>query len=244
MIKFFRHIRKSLLMENKTSKYFKYAIGEIILVVIGILIALQINNWNEDRKNAQSETIFLEGILNDISQQKKLCTNQIDFESKNEKWSLKAIETSKSTSIKNQLDSLYVYVQHLKQRLTFAVFNPTYEELKSTGALRLIKNKNLKSDIILFYQNLEKRAEIIINNNHNIDNIYKTYVLGNSFGFYYNNLEKIQVNWKHKPSQILRLSNNLNARKNLTISNLYRAKDVLIEANQLELKIKEYLRSK
>ena len=51
MIKFFRHIRKSLLMENKTGKYLKYAIGEIILVVIGILIALSINNWNEERKN-------------------------------------------------------------------------------------------------------------------------------------------------------------------------------------------------
>ena len=47
MIKFFRNIRQSLIMENKTSKYLKYAIGEILLVVIGILIALQINNWNE-----------------------------------------------------------------------------------------------------------------------------------------------------------------------------------------------------
>ena len=50
MIKFFRHIRKNLLMENKNSKYFKYEIGEIILVVIGILIALQINTWNENKK--------------------------------------------------------------------------------------------------------------------------------------------------------------------------------------------------
>ena len=50
MIKFFRHIRQRLISENKTSKYFKYAIGEIVLVVIGILIALQINNWNEQRK--------------------------------------------------------------------------------------------------------------------------------------------------------------------------------------------------
>ena len=47
MIKFFRKIRQNLLMENKTGKYFKYAIGEIVLVVIGILIALQINNWNQ-----------------------------------------------------------------------------------------------------------------------------------------------------------------------------------------------------
>ncbi|MCB0461581.1 MAG: DUF6090 family protein [Flavobacteriaceae bacterium] len=57
MIKFFRHIRKSLLMENKTGKYFKYAIGEIVLVVIGILIALSINNWNEKRKTEEKKPI-------------------------------------------------------------------------------------------------------------------------------------------------------------------------------------------
>ena len=50
MIKFFRKIRYNLMEQNKTGNYFKYAIGEIVLVVIGILIALQINNWNENRK--------------------------------------------------------------------------------------------------------------------------------------------------------------------------------------------------
>jgi hypothetical protein len=59
MIKFFRKIRQNLLMENKTGKYFKYAIGEIILVVIGILIALQINNWNENqKKQKQLDAIY------------------------------------------------------------------------------------------------------------------------------------------------------------------------------------------
>ena len=62
MIKFFRQIRQRLLMENKTSKYFKYAIGEIVLVVIGILIALQINNWNE----ANSEQNKLNTYLNSL----------------------------------------------------------------------------------------------------------------------------------------------------------------------------------
>jgi len=63
MIKFFRHIRKSLLSENKLNKYLIYAIGEIVLVVIGILIALQINNWNEER----IEKIALNGLLQNIS---------------------------------------------------------------------------------------------------------------------------------------------------------------------------------
>jgi hypothetical protein len=48
MIKFFRKIRYDLIENNKTGKYFKYAIGEIVLVMIGILLALQVNNWNED----------------------------------------------------------------------------------------------------------------------------------------------------------------------------------------------------
>ncbi|MBC2844054.1 DUF6090 family protein [Winogradskyella flava] len=59
MIKFFRQIRYDLMKQNKTSKYFKYAIGEILLVVIGILIALQINNWNENRKMQKNEITLL-----------------------------------------------------------------------------------------------------------------------------------------------------------------------------------------
>ena len=59
MIKFFRKIRQKLLSEGKTGSYLKYAIGEIVLVVIGILIALSINNWNENRKLSKDvENIF------------------------------------------------------------------------------------------------------------------------------------------------------------------------------------------
>jgi len=70
MIKFFRKIRQNLLMENKTGKYLKYAIGEIILVVIGILIALQINNWNENRKIQKLETEIYKELKSDLLQTK------------------------------------------------------------------------------------------------------------------------------------------------------------------------------
>jgi len=72
MLKIFNRIRQKLLRENKIGSYLKYAIGEILLVVIGILIALQVNNWNEERKNKQDIlTIFSdiqEDLLNDIQE--------------------------------------------------------------------------------------------------------------------------------------------------------------------------------
>jgi hypothetical protein len=66
MIKFFRKIRQRLLTENKFSKYLIYAIGEIILVVIGILIALSINNWNESRKQADNLNSIYTAIIGDL----------------------------------------------------------------------------------------------------------------------------------------------------------------------------------
>ena len=72
MIKFFRKIRQRLLTENKFSKYFLYAIGEIFLVVIGILIALQINNWNQNLKELKKENELLISLQQEISANIKL----------------------------------------------------------------------------------------------------------------------------------------------------------------------------
>ncbi|NKI30934.1 DUF6090 family protein [Croceivirga thetidis] len=70
MIKFFRRFRQNLLQENRFSKYLLYAIGEIVLVVVGILIALQINNWNEKQKTVQFEqklsTELIQSLQSDI----------------------------------------------------------------------------------------------------------------------------------------------------------------------------------
>jgi hypothetical protein len=70
MIKFFRRIRQNLLTENKFSKYLVYAIGEIVLVVIGILIALQINNWNENRKQQIKLQQIYHEILADLKRER------------------------------------------------------------------------------------------------------------------------------------------------------------------------------
>ncbi|QBA63964.1 DUF6090 family protein [Muriicola soli] len=72
MIKFFRKIRQNLLIENKTGKYFKYAFGEIVLVVIGILIALQINSWNEERIIKNNINLYLGALMQDMKEDIKI----------------------------------------------------------------------------------------------------------------------------------------------------------------------------
>ncbi|WP_282043658.1 DUF6090 family protein [Winogradskyella flava] len=79
MIKFFRHIRKSLIEKNQMGKYFKYAIGEILLVVIGILIALQINNWNENKKIENEITQTISDLENDLTYNHKEAQRILKF---------------------------------------------------------------------------------------------------------------------------------------------------------------------
>jgi len=79
MINFFRRIRQNLLSEGKTGKYLKYAIGETVLVVIGILMALQINNWNENRKKREQAAYYLNQLLEDFTINKSVAKLLIDF---------------------------------------------------------------------------------------------------------------------------------------------------------------------
>ncbi|MEM5564763.1 hypothetical protein WNY78_06590 [Psychroserpens sp. AS72] len=100
MIKFFKKIRQNLLMENKTGKYFKYAIGEIILVVIGILIALQLNNWNESRKDSIFERKVISELSVDVSQDIEEMNNALD-----------SINVSQRSS--------YLIIQHIENKAEY-----------------------------------------------------------------------------------------------------------------------------
>lgn len=244
MIKFFRHARQSLVMENKTGKYFKYAIGEIILVVIGILIALQINNWNEHEKNRRTEIIFLNGILSDIGEQKQLIKEQQNWESNKLKEAFSCLDIIKTNTLQSNIDSLYFIMERLNPRKTFSVFNPTFEEIKSTGGFKLFTEKKLKTAIILFNQNLERSNQIITNNNFNIDNVYKPFTQNNTAGFYQTPNGTWNIDWINKSTQQIQLLNTLTMRKNLAGSNLNQANTLLIELNNLEVKILDFLNHK
>ncbi len=159
MIKFFRHIRKRLLIENNTGKYLKYAIGEIVLVVIGILIALQINNWNEEKKNKNDVFLIKENIYEEFKQNKVVLKERIallDSSIDHAKALMGFMGSSDKEIYAQNVDSIIVYT------LFYGNFNPSNSaiiELLQSGKLKLIKDKKIKNQLADWLQLLEDTNE-------------------------------------------------------------------------------------
>ena len=140
MIKFFRHIRQNLIMENKNSKYIKYAIGEIVLVVIGILIALQINNWNENRKERIEEQYLLIQLELEFKSNLEQLDEKIAIREQMIKASLQLLDYIDNPSQRNN-DSIIKYITHT---INSPTFDPILNDLISSGKLQLLQNNRLK----------------------------------------------------------------------------------------------------
>lgn len=157
MIKFLRKIRQTLLSENKFSKYLIYAIGEIILVVIGILIALSINNWNERQKRIADELAYLKRLQNDIEFSIVRTQSGAQF-------MLKAAEYA--TSIIDDLNNCLIPAAHRKNFVEGMflqgklspplLMKGTIDELESTGKLLSIRNVQLREQLTNVVQRYEE----------------------------------------------------------------------------------------
>jgi hypothetical protein len=157
MIKFFRKIRQNMIKENKFSKYFLYAVGEIILVVIGILIALSINNWNQSKKQDIAEKEFIEGIKNDLKQDKQYMELIIrHIEPKIEAYTILDKEfTMLYKKDKNALDSLF-QIYFVSQR-TFYPISGSFQAAIAGNEINAFKNKELTRVIIKLYNSTYDR---------------------------------------------------------------------------------------
>ncbi len=164
MIKFFRKIRQKLLSENKISKYLIYAVGEIILVVIGILIALQVNNWNINRINYEKETFYLQNLKIDLKNQSR----EIDKRLENAQEILTILDTINSSYRKTgSYTKIEDFNKNLFQTLAavdFELHINTFNELNSTGQIALIDNDKLRATILSTFQNVIEASDIITNN--------------------------------------------------------------------------------
>ena len=147
MIKFFRRIRYDLLEKNKTGKYFKYAVGEIVLVVIGILIALQINSWNQERLYRIQEQQILSQLLKEYTSNFKQIEQKIDIRNEmlNSCFKLLQYRIEKPESIDQ--DSLDAHLFRITIRPTFDPELSVSNELINSGKLYLIGNTYLRNNI-------------------------------------------------------------------------------------------------
>ncbi|WP_208152936.1 DUF6090 family protein [Winogradskyella pelagia] len=153
-------------------KYFKYAVGEIVLVVIGILIALQINNWNEGNKDKKQEQVYLKNLKDDLKG---------IIESYNTANIVEDIILNQSSDIirhydLNQgfynMDSILPKINDLTVRWGVIASPTTLVEMINSGQTKLIRNTNLRKDLVAFNEQLQLWSTNTINNNTNlVDNM-------------------------------------------------------------------------
>jgi len=151
MIPFFRKIRKKMADDNKPMKYARYAIGEILLEMIGILLALQINNWNTKKIEKREENSSYKNIKRQINDDKNVISGIIDYNSlyyKQYKYANQVIEQND----RSKIDTLGKIALNLFKYSDYNRSSNIYQNLINSGELKLLKNR----DIIEQIQRLEE----------------------------------------------------------------------------------------
>lgn len=179
MIAFFRRIRQNLLSEGKTSKYLKYAIGEIALVMIGILLALQANNWNIERTAKRELKQSLSKLLVELNQDKiflnDLVAQNADFISKLDSC-LIILKNPQNYSI----ETFDNYYSNINYTISFDYSTESFDELSKQGKLKLISNSKLSDSLISYYGNANYKNVEEALANHTRDNL-RAYTTGFDF---------------------------------------------------------------
>ena len=133
--------------QNKVRTYLLYAVGEIALVMIGILLALQVNNWNQDRYQRNEEINYLRNLKSDLQKDIELLNANMEF-------TIDDIESTAwltSHSQKGNLDSIYLFIENVVVTMSSMDFTPnqnTFEEMRSSGKLSIISNETIKKQLL------------------------------------------------------------------------------------------------
>ena len=146
--------------KNKTGKYLKYAFGEIMLVVIGILIALQINNWNQDRIEHKETKVLLSNLSLDIEENIKNLKDQQNLLKIRKDWAdfiLKSLDDQKVTD-----STMFVTaITRVGWIMDYSQMLPTYTEIISSGKLSYINSENLKKALAEYQSKVELNRQIL-----------------------------------------------------------------------------------
>jgi len=154
MLKFFRKIRFDHMSENKALKYLKYAFGEIVLVAIGILIALGVNNWNETRKNAITEHEYLVALLEDFETNLTKSNEIVKRIGDDIPQLIGLLEQSALEKPTISVDSINNAFSKVNDMPTYSSTDRTYNNLVGSGDLKIINDESLKTNLANYYKSL------------------------------------------------------------------------------------------
>jgi sulfur transfer complex TusBCD TusB component (DsrH family) len=159
MLRFFRQLRQRLLTQNRISKYLLYAIGEIVLVVIGILIALQVNNYSETIKEREIYVSYLLRLKEDFLELQETVKLKKQFEAELIELAEYQLEVLTGKETNPDILKLAISIEYTASVNRYEILSPTYLELNSTGRLALIENDDIKDFLSGYYKYLQTRKD-------------------------------------------------------------------------------------
>jgi len=228
-----------LAAENKIGKYLRYAIGEIILVVIGILIAIQLNTWKKEVQSRKMEKTYLANLKNDLIIQREINQEQLDFEL------LKMQEADSALLfLENRIDlnSFLRIYNSLARRHTMVSNMVSFDMMLETGNANNIKNVKIL-DALIRYKQLLSYVTLVVNNNniHLIDNQYGTFVGANELEFSYNKQGRVVLEKEFSGEKRYLLQTKLKNRWGFSSSNKIIVERLNAATIELIEKMEDYL---
>jgi hypothetical protein len=207
MIRFFRSIRQGLINEGKTSKYFRYAVGEILLVMIGILLALQVNNWNEERKRATQERELSEKLYEELEgalEYNKMMSRYYDglIEMIDRTLSIGSLAEVKSL-LEEEKDYPGMRRYSFTRFITDAYrdYSPSIEVYKaavSDGSIRLISNEALLSMLRLSFVRRPGSLENLLEKEIAKNVFIQNHIANHYAGLFVDSMNRVDGNWNQE----------------------------------------------
>lgn len=251
MIKFFRTIRQKMLAESKFSKYLIYAMGEIILVVIGIFLAIQLNNLNENRKEGDKELSFLLRLKDDFDSDIDDLSRADSIAASRESTSKMALEIFyKSKTVEDILttDSLF-----RSNWSNIIVNRKTYDEMLNNSGIYILKNKKLRNQLTDYYTLIESYQQFIREMNSDSQqmkhdpNLNSHHFLVKEHGKPWFDIKKIDTTWIgdfNSPTLLALHSFYNHAQTNLNVNRQGMLEEIIARSKILVGELKQELKRK
>lgn len=232
-------MRMKLAAENKVGKYLRYAIGEIILVVIGILIAIQLNTWKKEVQSRKMEKTYLTNLKNDLIIQQEINQAQINYE-------VLSMQEADSAMLflegKMDLLTFFRLFDSLSKRHTMVSNMVSFDMMLETGNANNIKNADIL-DALVRYKQLLSYVTLVVNNNniHLVDQQFGVFSSANELGFSYNKEGNVVLENELSGEKRYLLFIKLKKRKNFSSSNKMIVDQLNDATEETIAKIEEYL---